>query len=1347
LILTGSSWERWYVFKLQSCFVYKEYQMSHRLVFVILRLGLWLCVLPALMVMGCAPAGDETTASDQDAGTQISLVLPRQAQDTPPLTDIACIVVRVTAPDLQGTRGAVAAFPPGATQIEITVDVPAGANRRFEAEAFTEPEACDEQSIAPAFVPNFIPLLRTSGEVVEDVTPSGTTVVITMETVTGPVVRPPTLPLDTDGTAVQLQIIAFSPDNSPLTFSAADLPPGLSIDPATGLITGTLLNNASVSSPYTVNVTISDGTNLDSVSFPWTVNNPEPVLTLPFTPENNVSEGQTIALQPEASDPDSDPLTFSATGLPPGLAIDPATGLIAGTLSTTAAAGSPYTVTVTVADALSTSSLPFTLLVSNPPPVVTNPGDQSNNEGSVVALQIEAGDPDGDPLTFSATGLPANLTINTTTGQIAGTIDPTASAGSPYTVTVAVSDGTDTSSIMFIWEVGSVIPTIAINDRTIPENDATGAVFTVSLSTTTGQVVTVAVATANDSATAGSDYEATSATLTFSPGTATQTFTVPILNDALDESPETFLVDLSMPANATLADAQGVGTIQDDDAPPTLAINDVTINEGNSGTTNATFTITLSAPSGQPVTVNFATDNGTAAAGQDYQAANGNVVFPPGSTSQSITIAVVGDTLDEADQENFVVNLSAPTNATLADDGGVGTIRDDDAPPTLAINDVAVTEGNSGTTNATFTVTLSVPSGRPVTVNFATDNGTAVAEQDYQAARGTLTFPPGVTTQTLDVPVIGDTLDELDQESFVVNLSAPTNATLADAQGVGTIRDDDALPTLAINDVTVPEGSGGLTNATFTVTLSAPSNQPVTVDFATDNGTAVAGEDYQAASGTLTFPPGVTTQTLVVPIIGDTSDEADQESFVVNLGAPTNATLADAQGVGTIQDDDVLPTLAIDNVTVTEGNSETATATFTVTLSAASGQPVTVDFATADESAIAAQDYQATSGTLTFPPGVLTQTLNVSVIGDTLVEPDETFLVNLSNAAGATIATAQGVGTIVNDDVNLLLASQESNEILRFDAQNGAFLGALVQDDPNTPDVDESGSLQDPAGIAFGPANDLYVTSQGSNEVLRFDAQNGTFLGTLVKDDLTTPDVDESGGLQDPTSITFGPDGQLYVISHGSNQILRYDTQSGDFLGAVVRDEPATPDVDESGGLLDPTGITFGPDGQLYVISHGSNQILRYDTQSGDFLGAVVRDEPATPDVDESGGLLDPTGITFGPDGQLYVSSLNTGEILRYEAQSGVFLGVFVLAADGGLEAPGQLAFGPDGQLYVSDLRTHAILRYDGKTGAFLDIYVAGDTAGAAQVRQISAAEAEPVRQMSFVFMRPQGSGKSDTTP
>jgi hypothetical protein len=90
---------------------------------------------------------------------------------------------------------------------------------------------------------------------------------------------------------------------------------------------------------------------------------------------------------------------------------------------------------------------------------------------------------------------------------------------------------------------------------------------------------------------------------------------------------------------------------------------------------------------------------------------------------------------------------------------------------------------------------------------------------------------------------------------------------------------------------------------------------------------------------------------------------------------------------------------------------------------------------------------------------------------------------------------------------------------------------------------------------------------------------------------------------------------------------------------------------------------------------------------------------------------------------------------------------VFVLAADGGLEAPGQLAFGPDGQLYVSDLRTHAILRYDGKTGAFLDIYVAGDTAGAAQVRQISAAEAEPVRQMSFVFMRPQGSGKSDTTP
>jgi hypothetical protein len=198
-----------------------------------------------------------------------------------------------------------------------------------------------------------------------------------------------------------------------------------------GLITGTLSRDASAGSPYTVNTTVSNGTDLDGVTFVWTVTNPEPILALPFVPVDTLVEGMAVALQAEASDPDGDPLVFSATGLPPALTINASTGLISGTLTQTAAAGSPYTVSVTVSDGLDSSSLDFTLTVTNPVPMIASPGEQSSTEGASVGLQIEASDPDGDPLVFSATGLPPDLTINPSTGFISGTIGAMAANAAP----------------------------------------------------------------------------------------------------------------------------------------------------------------------------------------------------------------------------------------------------------------------------------------------------------------------------------------------------------------------------------------------------------------------------------------------------------------------------------------------------------------------------------------------------------------------------------------------------------------------------------------------------------------------------------------------------------------------------------------------------------------------------------------------------------------------------------------------------------------------------------------------------------------------------------------------------
>jgi hypothetical protein len=191
--------------------------------------------------------------------------------------------------------------------------------------------------------------------------------------------------------------------------------------------------------------------------------------------------------------------------------------------------------------------------------------------------------------------------------------------------------------------------------------------------------VRVDYATANGTATAGSDYAATSGSLIFAPGETTQTVLVPILGDRLDEADETFFLNLSNAGNVLLADSQGVGTVADDDLLPALSISDVAVAEGNAGTKTVTFTVSLAGASGRTVTVQYATADGTAAAGSDYGTISGTLTFFPGVTALTLSVVVSGDTATEA-HETFFVNLTNPTNATLADGQGRGTILNDDEP-------------------------------------------------------------------------------------------------------------------------------------------------------------------------------------------------------------------------------------------------------------------------------------------------------------------------------------------------------------------------------------------------------------------------------------------------------------------------------------------------------------------------------------------------------------------------------------------------------------------------------------------------------------------------------------------
>ncbi len=258
--------------------------------------------------------------------------------------------------------------------------------------------------------------------------------------------------------------------------------------------------------------------------------------------------------------------------------------------------------------------------------------------------------------------------------------------------------------------------------------------------------------------------------------------------------------DLGCCGGGVMTDTDIVDLVLAAPGSPTLSVNDVTLVEGNAGTTNAVFTVTLNAPSEQLVTVNYATADGTATSGSDYTPTSGQLAFNAGETSKTVAVAVIGDTIEESD-ETFFLNLSNPTNATLSDAQGQGTIVNDDSPvqiPTLSVDDVTLVEGNAGTTNAVFTVTLSAPSQQPVTVNYATADGTGTSGSDYTPTSGQLAFNAGETSKTVAVAVLGDTIVESD-ETFFLNLSNPTNATLSDAQGQGTIVNDDSpvpIPTL-----------------------------------------------------------------------------------------------------------------------------------------------------------------------------------------------------------------------------------------------------------------------------------------------------------------------------------------------------------------------------------------------------------------------------------------------------------------------------------------------------------------------------------------------------------------------
>jgi VCBS repeat-containing protein len=701
-----------------------------------------------------------------------------------------------------------------------------------------------------------------------------------------------------------------------------------------------------------------------------------------------------------------------------------------------------------------------------------------------------------------------------------------------FSYTLKDTDGDFSNATLTITVNGSnEVPIFSVNDVTVNEGAGT-AVFTVTRTGDSTVAADVSYALSNGTASSTSDYTTQSGLLSFAIGETSKTITVAITNDSIYEGSETFDVTLSSPTNgAIIGDAVGVGTILDDgtgsggtnDDRPSFSINDVTVNEA-AGT--MTFTVTKTGSTTQSATVNysFADDTATGGVGNDYTGTASTLTFASNETTKTITVSINNDSIYEG-SESFKVDLSSATGATISDSQGIGTIKDDgtggdddgintddatdtaknDDRPSFSINDVTVNEA-AGTMTFTVTKTGSTTQSSTVNYSFVDDTATGGAGNDYAGTASTLTFASNETTKTITVSINNDSIYE-GSESFKVNLSSATGATISDSQGIGTIKDDgtggdddgnnsdnatdtaknDDRPSFSINDVTVNEVAGTMT---FTVTKTGSTTQSATVNYSFADISAVGGvnDDYIGTAGTLTFAPNETTKTITVSINDDSIYE-ESEAFYVNLSSASGATISDAQAVGTIKDDgtggdddgintddatdtaknDDRPSFSINDVTV---NEAAGTMTFTVTKTGSTTQSATVNYSFVDDTATggASNDYTGTAGTLTFSSGVTSQTITVSINNDSIYEGSESFKVNLSSATGATISDSQGIGTIKDD-------------------------GTGGDDDGNNADNANDTAVNDDRGITVSGLDDV---SEGSNSIFTVNLPDGNARNTEI---------------------------------------------------------------------------------------------------------------------------------------------------------------------------------------------------------------------------------------------------------
>ncbi|MBC7854874.1 MAG: protein kinase, partial [Pirellulaceae bacterium] len=620
------------------------------------------------------------------------------------------------------------------------------------------------------------------------------------------------------------------------------------------------------------------------------------------------------------------------------------------------------------------------------------------------------------------------------------------------------------------WQYQTLVDTtqaVGITDVTQAEGNTGTTIlsFLVSRLGDTSGSTNVLWSTSNGTAGEGNDYTASSGQVSFGPGENQKVIDVAIHGDASQEPNETFFVNLMLQSGAAVvSDGKAQGTILNDDV--SISISDATPIEGSAAWRFVdNFIQPVTSTLVQPLNSVFGPDGNLYVGSRstdDVQRFDGStgaflgvfantvpgfmddprqMVFGPDGNlyvcSFDGTVRRYNGTTG-AYMDNFVATgsggLDNSNGIAFGPDGNlyVGNRHD---------NQILRYNGSTGAFIDAF-----IPAGQGLQGAFdfvfrgdgklyvANTGANEILRFDSLTGVPLGAFVPsniGVLNSPVDLLfgpdgdlyVSSNGSSEVSRfhgttGAFIEIVASPSNGGLSRAQGLSFdaggllyVIGQTAAPdqNLTADDPVLRYGAGSL--AVFTVSLSTAAGSPVTVSYATANGAASAGSDYANFSGTLTFAPGETTKTVLIKTLNDTANEGN-EAFVVNLSNPVGGVIVDGQGVATIQDDEASRQITIGDVTVTEGGS----AVFTVQLSSSSGLPVTVQYATANATAVAGSDFTTASGVLTFAAGQTSQTITVNTVNDTTYESTETFVVNLSNPFGGVIADSQGVGTILDND-------------------------------------------------------------------------------------------------------------------------------------------------------------------------------------------------------------------------------------------------------------------------------------------------------------------------------------------